>query len=71
MVQADQVKNRQPPALLDMLQRFGGERDRYLSWPSLVIWCIQDRLAKPEAVYIKTRRHDAQVRGRFPFPTPP
>ena len=71
MVQADQIKNRQPTPLLDVVQRLGSERNRYLGRRSVAILSNLDRLTKPQPLYVKPRRHDALKPSRFPSPIPP
>ena len=68
MVQTDQIKNGQSPSLPDVLQGIGRERDRYPGRPSLA---VTDRLAEPEPLNVKPRRHAAPTLGRYPFLVPP
>lgn len=70
MVQADQIDESQAASLLDVLQGLGRERDRRLDGHSGVVLRAFYRLAKPGALYVKRRRHDAPTPGRFPFPIP-
>ncbi len=68
MVEADQVKNSQSAAFLDMLQCSVGERDSYLVRMTDV---IADRRAVTEPLDVKPRRHDAQTPDRFLIPVLP
>ncbi len=68
MVEADQVKNGQSSAFLDVLQSPVGERDDYLVRMTDV---IADRCAVTEPLDVKPRRHDAPTPSRFPIPVLP
>ncbi len=68
MVEADQVKNGQSAAFLDVLKSPVGERNDYLIRMTNV---IADRRAVAEPLDIKPRRHDVPTPGRFPIPVPP
>ena len=68
MVEADQVKNGQSAALLDVLQGPVGKRDSYLVRITDV---IADRRAITEPLDVKPRRHDAPTPDRFPIPVLP
>ena len=71
MVQADQIKNGQPTSFPDVLQGLVGERDRDSGRLSVFVLRFSDRLAEPEALDVKPRRHDDPTPCRFPFPVPP
>ena len=71
MVQADQIKNGQPASFLDVFQSLGRERNRYIGRPSVVIPKFSDRLAEPEALDVKPRRHVVPTPRRYQIPAPP
>ena len=71
MVQADQIKNRQSASLLDVLQRLGSERNRYLRRIATAIVNFSDRPGEPKPLDVKPRRHDVPKPSRFPSPIQP
>lgn len=69
MIQTAQLYNRQSALFLDVLQGLGCERNCYVGRPSSGSGCC-DRLAKPQFLDVKPRRHDVPALTRFPSPIP-
>ncbi len=68
MVEADQVKNGQSAAFLDVLKGLRGECDRNLAG---IDGSFTDGCAVTEPLDVKPRRHDAPTPDRFLIPVLP